>query len=129
MQGFWIVGDGVPGKHRDGEARIMTGKGMRTRARRAVAAALVVLGALAVAAPAALAGAGLSATPRLDDTIVQVGQTTRGGTLTLQNANNGGDVGGSVCRADDPAGGPLPDCAGAEGIVFTPSCGPPVPSG
>ena len=106
----------------------MVGNGMRSSARNALLMSLVVLGTMVVAPPAALAGAGLSATPAFDNNTVQVGDQNRGGTLTLQNANNGADVGATVCRADDDPAGPLPQCAGSEGIVFTPSCGAQQPS-
>lgn len=103
------------------------------RARRLTLSTIAVIGGLALSPAAAFAGAGLSASPTFDSAMQPVGTTDRGGTIIITNGNindPGQPPEGSatVCRNDDdPA--VLPACAGAEGIVLTPSCGALTPLG
>ena len=102
---------------------------LRSGRRDALLALLVACGALAVAPAAALAGAGLSATPLFTNNTQTVGNVNQTGTLTVQNANNGPDISATICRADDtPVSTPAGACVGAEGLVMTPSCGAQFPN-
>ena len=104
-------------------SQIASSNGMRMRPRRALAAIVVAVGALAALPGAANAAAGLSAIVQFDNPVVTVGDVNRGGELTFTNANSAPDVGATVCRHDDLLAGPFPSCDGAEGIVVTASCG------
>jgi hypothetical protein len=56
-------------------------------------------------------------------TSVTVGQTGIAASITITNNNTPPEIASTVCRHDDLSTGPLGECAGAEGIVLTPSCG------
>jgi hypothetical protein len=101
---------------------------LRVGVRRVLVATLAATAVAVIATPATASAAGLLATPQFDSTVLQVGQLSRGGTITIRNLNFAAEGSATICRSDDTALGPLPLCAGSEGIVLTPSCGAQFPN-
>ena len=96
--------------------RVESLDGLARRARRSC------LASCSLPAGRVAAGAGLSVSPTFPATVT-VGQTGIAASITITNNNTPPDVGSTVCRHDDSAPGPLPECFGADGILLTPSCG------
>ena len=101
---------------------------MHVWARRAVFSAVVALAAGMFAPAGASATVGLRVAPQFDDAVLQVGQIDRGGTISVTNLNSAVEGTAWICRHDDDPTGLFPMCAGAEGLVLTPSCGAQYPN-
>ena len=92
------------------------GPGIAMQVRRVLVLALFTCSLLALTPALASAASSIIVTPGLP-THVSLGDTNVPATVTITNANSGGDISSTVCEVGDAA-----PCTGTPGITLVPSC-------